>query len=146
MSDTSVRTSGPMFDGRAKEELRDGIEAVRHDVAKRGRALAAAAFAGAIRDNHGKFIGSIQVITESHNFTSHSGHHTYTMPIEVPTEADVVTTDIATYGPWLEGTGSRNDTTRFKGYFGFRKAADELDRVAGTVAEGTIRPYVDRMN
>lgn len=27
------------------------------------------------------------------------------------------------YGPWLEGTGSRNQTTRFKGYGSFRKTA-----------------------
>lgn len=32
------------------------------------------------------------------------------------------------YGPWLEGVGSRNNTTRFKGYHAFRKAADALDR------------------
>src|SRR5688500_15489716 len=32
------------------------------------------------------------------------------------------------YGPWLEGIGSRNNTTRFKGYHAFRKAADALDR------------------
>lgn len=34
----------------------------------------------------------------------------------------------AVYGPWLEGVGSRNDTTRFKGYHAFRKAAQKLER------------------
>lgn len=32
------------------------------------------------------------------------------------------------YGPWLEGVGSRNATTRFKGYRAFRKAAGALER------------------
>ena len=32
------------------------------------------------------------------------------------------------YGPWLEGVGSRNATTRFKGYWAFRKATAALDR------------------
>lgn len=32
------------------------------------------------------------------------------------------------YGPWLEGVGSRNRTTRFKGYHAFRKAASALER------------------
>jgi hypothetical protein len=32
------------------------------------------------------------------------------------------------YGPWLEGVGSRNATTRFKGYRAFRKAANALER------------------
>lgn len=31
------------------------------------------------------------------------------------------------YGPWLEGVGSRNATTRFKGYHAFRKAATALE-------------------
>ena len=31
------------------------------------------------------------------------------------------------YGPWLEGVGSRNATTRFKGYWAFRKAAAALE-------------------
>lgn len=31
------------------------------------------------------------------------------------------------YGPWLEGLGSRNNTTRFKGYHAFRKAAIALE-------------------
>ena len=31
------------------------------------------------------------------------------------------------YGPWLEGVGSRNAVTRFKGYGAFRKAAQALD-------------------
>lgn len=32
------------------------------------------------------------------------------------------------YGPWLEGVGSRNNTTRFKGYHAFRKATQALEQ------------------
>lgn len=32
------------------------------------------------------------------------------------------------YGPWLEGVGSRNNTTRFKGYHAFRNAAHALQQ------------------
>jgi hypothetical protein len=31
------------------------------------------------------------------------------------------------YGPWLEGTSSRNQTTRFKGYASFRKALQKTE-------------------
>lgn len=34
------------------------------------------------------------------------------------------------YGPWLEGVGSRNLTSRFKGYHTFRKVRDEIARKA----------------
>ena len=49
------------------------------------------------------------------------------------------------YGPWLEGTGSRNRTTRFKGYHFWRKAGQEADARALPVAEQTLQPYLRRM-
>lgn len=39
------------------------------------------------------------------------------------------------YGPWLEGVGSRNQTTRFKGYHAFRKAANALERRFESMAD-----------
>jgi hypothetical protein len=59
---------------------------------------------------------------------------------------EAVTTDNATYGPWLEGTGSRNETTRFKGYHGFRQAGQELDRQAKEIADRAMEPHVEAMN
>ena len=37
-------------------------------------------------------------------------------------------TDSAEYGPWLEGTSSRNQSTRFKGYHSFRKTTEWFNR------------------
>ena len=39
------------------------------------------------------------------------------------------------YGPWLEGTGDRNATTRFKGYFSFRRTAQWLQGQSRRVME-----------
>lgn len=44
------------------------------------------------------------------------------------------------YGPWLEGTGSRNRTTRFRGYASFRRALQAIDAQAERIAE----PHVAR--
>ena len=38
------------------------------------------------------------------------------------------------YGPWLEGIGSRNETSRFKGYSSFRKTAQWLQERIGDIA------------
>jgi len=38
------------------------------------------------------------------------------------------------YGPWLEGIGSRNETSRFKGYSSFRKTAQWLQEKIGDIA------------
>lgn len=47
------------------------------------------------------------------------------------------------YGPWLEGTGSRNATSRFKGYATFRKimqqAQADVDKVALEHVRATVR-------
>jgi hypothetical protein len=49
------------------------------------------------------------------------------------------------YGPWLEGTGSRNRTTRFKGYHSFRRAAQAVDRRVPAIARRIVRRYLPRM-
>jgi len=49
------------------------------------------------------------------------------------------------YGPWLEGTSSRNQSTRFKGYHTFRKVGQWLETKADDVLEKNIRKAVQRM-
>lgn len=39
------------------------------------------------------------------------------------------------YGPWLEGTSSRNKTTRFKGYKAFRKTKQWLQKEAKAMSD-----------
>lgn len=39
------------------------------------------------------------------------------------------------YGPWLEGVGSRNITTRFKGYHTFRKVTTMLEERIVAIGE-----------
>lgn len=50
------------------------------------------------------------------------------------------------YGPWLEGTGSRNaPVTRFKGYRTFRYVTQLLRGRADAIAERVLRPYLRRL-
>lgn len=53
--------------------------------------------------------------------------------------------DKTVYGFWLEGVGSRNRTTRFKGYFTYRRITQELRARAQTIADGVVRRYVDKI-
>lgn len=50
------------------------------------------------------------------------------------------------YGPWLEGVGSRNKTTRFKGYASFRRAYQDLVSRAPARLEIIASRWVRRMN
>lgn len=49
------------------------------------------------------------------------------------------------YGPWLEGTGSRNSTTRFKGYATFRLVKQQLNNKAESIAERVVARTVGRL-
>lgn len=45
------------------------------------------------------------------------------------------------YGPWLEGTGSRNETTIFKGYWALARAKEMAKRRRTGVARKILRRY-----
>ena len=49
------------------------------------------------------------------------------------------------YGPWLEGTGSRNETTRFKGYGTFRRITQELQERAPAIADVAFSRYIEQL-
>lgn len=53
--------------------------------------------------------------------------------------------DMVIYGPWLEGVGSRNRTTRFKGYATFRTVFGQVAREAHDLAEDGLPPFLGRM-
>ena len=50
------------------------------------------------------------------------------------------------YGPWLEGVGSRNATTRFKGYHSFRRVANELQQEAPRIMRRHMAALVRRLS
>jgi hypothetical protein len=42
------------------------------------------------------------------------------------------------YGPWLEGTSTRNRTTRFKGYHAFRQARQIMERKTQAILQREV--------
>lgn len=61
-------------------------------------------------------------------------------------EGDRITDNGVVYGPWLEGVGSRNRTTRFKGYFTFRRTTQAIEARSGEIAEHILPPYLGRLD
>jgi hypothetical protein len=49
------------------------------------------------------------------------------------------------YGPWLEGVGSRNATTRFKGYASFRKIAQRVSEDAALIVATDVNAMAARL-
>jgi hypothetical protein len=126
MSDIEIHVSGPVFDGRAAQAAADFTEQVKEDVAAQGYANVMTNLNASIR--HPTPYYETQITTSRHG------------------DALVVNDRGIIYGPWLEGVGSRNKTTRFKGYFSFRRATQELRGQVKGLADRLLREkYLRRM-
>ena len=113
-----VEVGGPVFDGRMAKQVETATEKASKAVADEGMRLVKQRLGRSFKEPTGAYLSSVLVDRSVEGFA--------------------VTGD-AVYGPWLEGTGSRNDRSRFKGYAAFRRAKDELDKSSETIAGPIVR-------
>ena len=105
----TFKTSGPVFDGRAKR----AVEAATKNAIAELVALGETLIKKDLRPGHG-------LIT---------GHYRRSITGEMKSSTlGIVHDRNVVYGPWLEGVSSRNKTRRFKGYFMFRKATAQVEK------------------
>lgn len=118
-----VHSRGPVFDGRALASVR-GFEAEwRYQVAETGKRMVLETLGEVLQNPTGYYESQVQVEARA-NYV------------------DVVTDGGVIYGPWLEGTSSRNQTTRFKGYGTFRKVKERLDKESLRVAARSLPRFL----
>lgn len=126
MPEIVYRKSGPVFDGRALAAVNELVSDVVEQLGKEAKAEVLEELGGSLQHPTGFYESQVQV--------------TSTRTQAVVNDGGVI------YGPWLEGTGSRNATTRFKGYASFRKAADRIKAKAYRLAAAELGKYIGRMN
>lgn len=73
------------------------------------------------------------------------GHYRRSIHDEVQSLHGRIDDSRVVYGPWLEGTGSRN-TGRFPGYASFRRTYDWLQARAGGVLNGWANRIIRELN
>lgn len=120
------RATGPVFDGRAKAIVDDLLDTMSDRVAQQGYDDVKTTLHGVLKHPTG-------------NYESH-------VAVERQQNDRVVNDSGIIYGPWLEGVGSRNQTTRFKGYFTFRKVGNALQAKVAGIVGGVVSDHVRRMN
>lgn len=132
MPNVSVTATGPFFNNPGKA-VRDSIQEMKEKVALKGvqrlkEILVRGATYQADSDSTGAYNAAIQA--------------------ELISSEEVLITDGGmVYGSWLEGTSSRNVTTRFKGYARFRQTTDWLNSgEAGEVMDSEARKLVNELN
>ncbi len=123
---TYVTHHGPIFDGRAAAAVHDFCDDFEQKYAERVKEE----IQSRLRPGHGYLTG---------NYSRHI------QVVRSGTGEEVNDSGII-YGPWLEGVGSRNRTTRFKGYFTFRQVGQKADAEAGRYANDMLdHTYLRRM-
>ena len=123
----SVRVSGPFFGGAAPDVIRDALSKSIGDVV----ALGETSVKLQLYPGHG--------LRSGHYRRSIHGEMQNSMFGRIH-DSNVI------YGPWLEGVGSRNQTTRFKGYHMFRQAKGELERKIPGIVNRRVAQAVGRLN
>ena len=126
MINIHVDTSGPIFDGRAGFIVDRMVDDIAQEVAQAGEDLVQGRLAMSLRHPTGRYQGCIRI--ENRGFAT-----------RIIDDSNII------YGPWLEGVGSRNRTTRFKGYASFRLAGQQLQRQAHGIASRVVDREVHKL-
>ncbi len=122
-----IELSGPWFDARSPEIMSDLVHDLVKSVADQGLA-----------EWQYNLDRSIQFPTPY--------YETQVTSQRVADDLYVVHDRGIVYGPWLEGVGERNKSTRFKGYFAQRRAVHTLLLKIKALAEPIVARHVGRMN
>jgi len=123
MSEITVKAnvSGPMFDARARVAVDRFREDATHAV---GQAA----------------LSEVQTLLDRSIRNPTPYYETQILAQRIVNDVVVHDRGIV-YGPWLEGTSSRNRTTRFKGYASFRRAAQAVQADVPRI----VAPHVARL-
>lgn len=107
---TRVRYNGPIFDHRARRAFNDFRDELEEEAADWTLDHIKGTYHRDFKHPTGYYESNVRVKSTA------GGHEVWDGGFGGPV-----------YGPWLEGVGSRNNTTRFKGYHAFRLAAQALE-------------------
>lgn len=136
MPGVTVKTKGPIFDGRAGQIINEESRSLVRTVVELGENR----LSNVLRPRPaGVYLSIAQGGKSTGNYRSHL-HARSTGLHGIITDSGVI------YGPWLEGTSSRNVTTRFKGYASFRKTGQWLQQQVPRLLQKTIARVAQRLN
>lgn len=118
----SVEASGPLFDGRTEK----AVEKAGDEWERRMGILGASMFRSRL------------------NVVLRKQTPVYRLRVEAKEDRPgwKIWDQRMVYGPWLEGTGSRNRTTRFKGYRTARITTAKLNKMSKDVAVPIVARYI----
>lgn len=122
-SRTSI--SGPLFDGRAQRIVEDMADDGKRNTAQEADSRLRSELNTVLRHPTGYYESHVRADPAGDRWKVH--------------DSGII------YGPWLTGSGSRNRTTRFKGYFHWRRVAQSISRDAKEIFEKAVDRHIRRL-
>ena len=120
-----VKNSGPLIDGTADKAVHDFLYEARKELGQHAVNEIQTELGHVLKHPTGYYKGHIQTTNKS--------------------DTNLVNDGGVVYGPWLEGVGSRNSRSRFKGYSTFRRIGQKLQDEANAEAEKVLPKYLGKM-
>jgi len=121
----TVDKRGPLFDGRAEKAVADCCDEIEQKVAT---------------------IGASMIRTRMNDvFKKQTPFYRFKNVAAKEAPGWKIWDQEVIYGYWLEGIGSRNKTTRFKGYRTYRFMVGKIEARASVIAQGVVVTYMGRM-
>jgi len=121
----STKTSGPLFNGEAQKAIKD--------------------FQVEAENTVGDYVVNQIQAELGQVLKNPTGYYKSKIVTNRQSDDSLVSDSGVVYGPWLEGVGSRNKTTRFRGYATFRRVTQKIANEVGPVAERVLPKYLRRM-
>lgn len=128
----NITYRGALFDGIVEAELKTAEAAVQQEIAE-----------------YAKFQWQMNMIDSFQNPSTPPVYESHAVIDRRDT--DLVVSDGypgsgLLYGPWLEGLGSRNQTTSFKGYRAMERARNSVAQKAEAIAKPIIDKFIAKAN
>lgn len=127
MIDIDVKTTGPIYDGKAVHVVDDYLDETTREISELAVNEIQARLGQVLEHPTGHYQSRV---------TTDRAHGD---------GAWMVSDRGAVYGPWLEGTSSRNSSTKFKGYSTFRRVRAWLEGKADDIAETNLPKHLEKM-
>jgi hypothetical protein len=135
-----VKARGPLFDRSNANLMRKTIERTVRQVVEEGEEH----IAGLLRPRPS---GVYLSFAEAKKGQASTGNYRRRMNTSTRGLTGKISDGGVEYGPWLEGTSSRNQSTHFKGYHVYRRTVQWLNRVrVAKILNKHMRRATGRLN
>ena len=125
MSGIDMHTKGGLLAGKGKAVISSAVDDVNEDVGQ---------------EAYNRVQGRLSQVLQHP-----TGAYQSRVVTDVSSDSVGISDGGVIYGPWLEGTSSRNGSTAFKGYQTFRKVFQDMDKDAPKQADRIIGRAVGKL-